>query len=186
MGRRGRAVFGDQGHVFFITTTVMDFERVFDHGEQYYLILLDSLKHVLAEHRAALFAYVFMPSHIHLVVALPEREHISDMMRDFKKYTSTTIRQQLEQDGYTESVERLREHARGRKQVFKLWMDRFDDVVLCNEEMLRVKITYIHENPVRAGLVKRAEDWKYSSARNYILGDQSLIYVATDWQLVGS
>ena len=200
MGRRDRSIFGHLGFTFFITTTVMNFDHIFGCGEQYYYILLNSLQHMLQEERATLFAYVFMPSHVHLVVHMPVGESISDMMRDFKKYTSTEIRQQLEQDGHAAWVERLRANVgkklptslsgrdlptsqAKRNQVFKLWMDRFDDVVIYNEQRLRVKIKYIHENPVRAGLVKEPEDWKFSSARNYTLGDQSLIYVATDWQI---
>lgn len=65
--------------------------------------------------------------------------------------------------------------------MFKLWMDRFDDVVLYTRELMRVKVNYIHENPVRAGLVERAEDWKYSSARNYLISDDSMIHVKVDW-----
>ncbi|MBI4548574.1 MAG: transposase [Ignavibacteriae bacterium] len=209
---------------------MMNFDPVFSCGDRYYFILVDSLKHVIAEHRATLFAYVLMLSHVHLIIALPPGESISDLMRDFKKYTSTRIRQQLEQEGEVAWVERLRAnigspaHAGptaltggvrtsvltqesnvrrklltsrlgtklqtspsvGRKrQVFKLWMDRFDDVVIYTEKMLRVKIKYIHDNPVRAGLVQEPEDWKFPSARNYTLGDQSLIYVATDWELSG-
>jgi putative transposase len=184
MGRRGRSLAGDQGYVFFITSTVMNFDRVFACGEAYYRILLDSLKHVIVEHSATLLAYVFMPSHVHFVLVMPLGEHISDLMRDFKKFTSTKIRQQLEEDGHTDWCERLRRHAAGRsRQVFKLWMDRFDDVVLQTEDVVGQKVEYIHWNPVPAGLVENPEDWKYSSARNYSLGDHSLIYVATDWQL---
>ncbi|MEK6570800.1 MAG: transposase [Bacteroidota bacterium] len=184
MGRRGRSIVSDQGNILFVTTTVMNFGRVFSCDEVYYSILLDSLKYVLIEHRATLFAFVFMPSHIHLIVGLPVGEHISDMMRDFKKFTSTKIRQQLERDSQTMWVERLHSNAWGKKrQVFKLWMDRFDDVVVYTEEIMRIKVDYIHENPVRAGLVQRPEDWKFSSARNYSYDDHSLIYVATDWKM---
>ena len=199
MGRRGRASFGRDSVTLFVTTTVMNFDRVFGLGDSYYQILLKSLRHVIEEHEATLYAYVFMPSHIHLVVTMPEGESISDMMRDFKKYTSTKIRQQLESDGHAMWVERLRANVQIRqdespdgtrkrahthsieRQVFKLWMDRFDDVVIYSQEMMRVKVRYIHENPVKAGLVEKAEDWKYSSARNYFLSDHSLIYVETDW-----
>jgi putative transposase len=182
MGSRGRSVFGDRGHVFFLTTTVMNFDKVFGISEAYYQILLDSLKHQLSEHRAVLLAYVLMPSHIHLLVALPVGESVSDFMRDFKKFTSTRIRQRLEQDGQTQWLQRLRNNSKGKKkQVFKLWMDRFDDVVIYSDEVLRVKMEYIHHNPVKAGLVKKPEDWKFSSARNYLYSDQSLVAVATDW-----
>jgi putative transposase len=107
-------------------------------------------------------------------------------MRDFKKYTSTKIRQQLERDGHDFLLSILRRNARcTQSQVFKLWEDRFDDLVIDSEETLTVKIEYIHNNPVRAGLALNPEDWKYSSARNYLRDDHSVLPVATDW-LFGS
>ena len=183
MGLRGRSNFKDEGGTFFVTTTVMNFDKIFGLGDSYCDILLGSLKHVIAEHKAALFAYVFMPSHCHFVIAMPEGESISDLMKDFKKFTSTKVRQQLEIDNRRSLVERLRANSPRRKgQVFKLWMDRFDDVVIYSEDVLRIKIEYIHNNPVKAGLAEFPEQWKYSSARNYFLGDQSMIYVETDWR----
>jgi len=56
-----------------------------------------------------------------------------------------------------------------RKQKFTIWEDRFDDLYLNQEKTLLVKFNYIHNNPLRAGLVKRPEDYPYSSARNYFL-----------------
>ena len=185
MGRRGRSIFGNQGNTFFITTTVVNFDPILSCGDTYYLILIDSLRHVLEEHHATLFAYVLMPSHVHIIIAMPEGESISDLMRDFKKFTSTKIRQQLEKDNQTSWILKLKANAAtSKEQVFKLWMDRFDDVVIFSEKVLRQKIEYIHYNPVKAGLVEKPEDWKYSSARNYILDDHNLICVATDWELV--
>lgn len=185
MGLRGRSAFQDGGRVFFVTTTVVDFGQVFACGEQYYCLLLDSLKHVLREHGAKLLAYVLMPSHTHLVIAMPSGENISDLMRDFKKFTSTKVRQLLEKDGNNYWLERLRWNAsRISNQRFKLWMNRFDDLVIETEETLKVKIHYIHNNPVRAGLVEKPEDWKFSSARNYIVSKDNIIDIITDWTLL--
>ncbi len=182
MGRRGRANLESEAQTYFVTTTVMNFDSIFASGEQYYFILRDSLSYVIAEHHASLLAYVFMPNHLHLVLHLPQGERLSDMMRDFKKFTSTKIRQQLESDGHTTIVERLRSYAEGKKkQIFKLWMERFDDVVLFTEKMLRTKIEYIHNNPVKKGFVEKAEDWKFSSARNYMYNDHSILKVTTEW-----
>ena len=103
-------------------------------------------------------------------------------MRDFKKYTSTKVRQQLEKERRYSILERLRINATGKKnQVFKLWMDRFDDLVIENEDTLRVKLEYIHNNPVKSGLVEDAEEWEFSSARNYKFDDHHIIQVSTDW-----
>jgi putative transposase len=184
MGLRGRTIFGDQGLVFFVTTTIVHHDPIFGFGHQYYLIIIESLKYVLSKYHTSLFAYVLMPSHIHLVIAMPEKKSISDIIRDFKKYTSTKIRQQLEKDGKNDIIERLHANAKGKQnQVFKLWMDRFDDLVIINDKMLQIKMDYIHNNPVNAGLVNQPEQWKYSSARNYILGDHSLISVSVDWEM---
>jgi hypothetical protein len=72
---------------------------------------------------------------------------------------------------------------RKKNQVFKLWMNRFDDLVIENDKTLQIKIEYIHNNPVKAGLVDQPEQWEYSSARNYILCDHSLISVSVDWEI---
>jgi hypothetical protein len=63
----------------------------------------------------------------------------------------------------------------GQKRQF--WIHRFDDRVIRNSKMLWAVINYIHNNPVDAELVERPEDYKYSSARNYINDDQSILYV---------
>lgn len=187
MGLRGRSIFGDQGLVFFVTTTIVHHDPILGFGRHYYLILLESLKFVLSKYQAALFAYVFMPSHIHLVIAMPEKKSISDLLRDFKKYTSTRIRQQLEKDCKSDTIICLRMNAKGkRNQVFKLWMERFDDLVIENDKKLQIKIDYIHNNPVKAGFIDLPEQWEFSSARNYILGNHSLISVSVDWEMPSS
>ncbi len=184
MSRRNRAIFDKQGNVYFITTTVKDFLRIFSLSEHYPLILLSSLKHLIKEHKATLLAYVIMPNHIHFVIYLPKGESVSDFMRDFKKYTSTKIRQQLENDNYTKLVEALRIDSTVKKpRVFQLWMDRFDDLIITTEKTLVIKINYIHNNPVKAGLAEKCEDWKFSSARNYFSDDHRLIFVSTSWEV---
>ena len=47
--------------------------------------------------------------------------------------------------------------------------------------MFWTKLNYIHNNPVKAGLVSKAEDYKYSSARNYIKGDHSVLQVDVEY-----
>ena len=64
-------------------------------------------------------------------------------------------------------------------QKRKFWMKRFDDEVIRNQNMFLVKLNYIHNNPVKSGLVEKPEDYKYSSARNYLLDDHSVLFVDT-------
>ncbi len=175
MSRRGRQKYDKSGNTYFITTTVSGFIKVFSLNDKYYDVLIDNLKFYLGKHKALLIAYVLMPHHIHLILHMPVGESISDFMRDFKKFTSKIIKENLQADGFKSTVAKLVEISRIGK--FKLWMDRFDDVILISDKVMEIKINYIHENPVKAGLVKKMIDWKYSSARNYYLNDNSVIEV---------
>ena len=181
MGLRNRKT-NNNGSIYFITTTAVNWEPVFTLGDGYNDIIINSLKHLLNEHKSELISYVIMPTHLHLIPFMKKSESISDFMRDLKKFTSTKIRQLMEKEGRIDIVERLEANAKGYKnQQFKLWMDRFDDVVIYSEKVLRTKVNYIHNNPVKTGLVTEPENWKYSSARNYLLDDHSIIDVNTRW-----
>ncbi|MBE2219047.1 MAG: transposase [Ignavibacteria bacterium] len=176
MGLRGRSLFDKQGILYFITTTIMRFDKIFALGNVYNNIVIDSIKYLLVEHSAFLTAYVIMPHHIHMILYIPENESLIAFMRDFKKYTSTEIRKQLEADKNLPQLERLRANAeKYPRQVFKLWEDRYDDFVLYEDYAIQQKFDYIHMNPVRAGLVENPEEWLYSSARNYILNVTQLL-----------
>ncbi len=182
MGLRGRSKFAGEVLTFFVTTTAVNFAKIFAEGDSYCEILANALRFQLEEHKAKLLAYVFMPSHIHLIVTLPTGKSLSDFMRDFKKYTSTRMRQRVEQDRKDRILQTLRRNAGGkRNQVFKLWMDRFDDLIVENDKTLIIKIEYIHNNPVKAGLVNKAENWTYSSAADYLGRKNGPVPVFTDW-----
>ncbi len=100
-------------------------------------------------------------------------------MRDIKKYTAWDILKLLEK----EKPELLKIFCTnikpGQKQQF--WMHRFDDQVIRNNKMFWTKLRYIHNNPVRAGLVEKPIDYKYSSIKNYLKQDHSIIFVDTSW-----
>ncbi|MEN8248324.1 MAG: transposase [Bacteroidota bacterium] len=163
MGLRGRTEFKD-GSCFFVTTTCYGFKHLFL-DERYYNVLKESLLFLNEKCKAELLAYVFMPNHIHLVINFIEENHLSAYMRDFKKYTAYRIRKLFELDGQKGLLKAI-EFERG-KQKYKVWQDRFDDVVIETEDVLTTKIEYIHFNPVKAKLVTNPENYEYSSAGYY-------------------
>jgi hypothetical protein len=55
--------------------------------------------------------------------------------------------------------------------MYQFWQDEAYVVPIGNLSEAMAKLEYIHQNPVRAGLVTRAEDWPYSSARWYRTGE---------------
>ncbi|MGZ6251429.1 MAG: REP-associated tyrosine transposase, partial [Candidatus Chromulinivorax sp.] len=50
---------------------------------------------------------------------------------------------------------------------FQLWQQHNNPVELSSKQIAWQKLEYIHQNPVKAGIVEKPEDYLYSSARNY-------------------
>src|SRR6266478_1027230 len=94
------------------------------------------------EHGAWLGRYVLMPDHLHAFVALDdEKITLANRMKSLKNSLSKTLR--------------------ARNVPAPHWQKTFFDHVLRNSESYSQKWQYVVENPVRAGLVQRAEEWPF-------------------------
>jgi REP element-mobilizing transposase RayT len=92
-------------------------------------------------------------------------------MRDFKRFTSRTIHDRLKEDGRStilDWLERGTEKARRDRDELGLWQSGFHPQAITTHHFFAQKLNYLHDNPVRKGLVLRADDWWYSSAANYL------------------
>ncbi len=149
------------GSCFFVTTTLSDHRKI---GEidGVYEELAKSLSFCLEKYNARLAGYVFMPSHIHLLIVI-DGKSLSNFMRDFKKYTSQKA---------------LKEHG---ESDTKIWSPRYDRVAIYTEVAFRTKLEYIHNNPVKSGLVEKREDWSWSSARCYTSNGNGPLPVWKEW-----
>jgi REP-associated tyrosine transposase len=113
---------------------------------------LECLARVIRERRTKhgflLTAWVFLPDHGHAILYPPYPLTISRVMESIK--VGSTLR------------------INGRRREKGLfWQPRFFDRALRTVKGYHEKVKYIHQNPVEAGLVSRAEDWLWSSAREY-------------------
>jgi putative transposase len=181
VARRGRTRLIEE-QFFFITTTLVRWARVFAEAK-YCDLLVQNINHYQERYKFGILGYVIMPSHFHWILHVrPGRETVSDIMRDIKKYSAWDIMGQIENDRNWAFADLFRsEAAVVRSQQRKFWQGRFDDKVIRDQAMLLATLTYIHDNPVSAGLVHEAEQYKYSSARNYLLGDHSVLHVDTSF-----
>jgi len=180
MGRRGRLNLTDES-IFFVTTTVVEFTRVFT-KEIYCEILIKNIIHYQKKYHFKVLAFVIMPSHFHWIVEVDKRYGtISDIMRDIKKFSAWDIMEEIERNDENLMNVFIEAGKKYPKQKRKFWMQRFDDEVIRNEKMFWTKLHYIHNNPVEAGLVLKPEDYKYSSARNYVCGDYSVLFIDTEY-----
>jgi putative transposase len=149
------------GTCFFVTTSFFRHQR-FGEIAGVYSALASSLVFSCRKYGAALVGYVFMPSHIHLVLCI-DGGKLKDFMRDFKKFTAQKA---LRDCGIRSD---------------KVWQDRYDRQVITTEDILRTKLRYIHGNPWRAGLVDRATAWYWSSAADYSTEHKGPLPVMKDW-----
>ena len=181
MGLRGRTQLLSE-RCFFVTTSVVNHAPVF-RSDDYCGILIRNIKHYRERYKFGVLGYVIMPSHFDWIVEVDqETGTVSDFMRDIKKYCAWDVLELLKDESQRDMISMFSEAARGYpRQRMKFWEDRFDDEVIRNDAMLRTKLEYIHNNPVKAGLVARPVEYRFSSARDYTFGDHSILEVKTDW-----
>ncbi|MFI4897925.1 MAG: REP-associated tyrosine transposase [Phycisphaerales bacterium JB059] len=107
-----------------------------------------------------LFAWVIMPEHVHLLV-LPLESTVPSILSATKRPFSALVLQR-----WRELEAPVLERIRDGSGAERFWQAGGGyDRNIFSEGELREKIRYIHENPVRRGLVEREEDWAWSSAR---------------------
>ncbi len=123
---------------------------------------MNQLRETAIFFKASLPGYVLMPTHLHLLLGLKRLDSLSRFMQSYKSLSTRKIgKLELGKMG-----NRLKENGK-----FRLWKTRFDDVIITSEKQFRIKLDYIHNNPVKAGLVDNPSDWPYSSAGDW-LGDK--------------
>ncbi len=169
-------------HIYGITTNIYNQLNLFTRSP-YTIPLYDSLNFYRYKRQFKLIGYVFMPDHIYLLIWPSGQSSVSEIMRDYKKFTAVRIIRQAEMehaDHWITAFERAGRQTQRSKR--KVWQDSYWDKNVFSEKFLRQKLNYIHRNPVRAGLVEKAEDYPYSSYRNYIFNDHSLIEIDFGWQ----
>ena len=96
-----------------------------------------------------------------------------------KKYTANKIIEQLASDNKNWLLNQLAFYKRRHKKQsqYQVWQEGTHPELITNSKMLFQKIEYIHYNPVSRGYVDHPEHWCYSSARNYLCDDHSIIEV---------
>lgn len=159
--------------LYFITTTVVDWIDVFTRPI-YKQIVLDSLTHCQKEKGLDVYAWVLMSNHLHMVVGVRDDKHtISDILRDFKKFTSkkiiACIEENPEESRKVWMLDRFWFVGNNDKKIknYKFWQDGNNIEQIQTYEFFHQKVNYIHNNPVKQEIVERPEDYLYSSARNY-------------------
>lgn len=175
---RDRYKIYDEAKPHFITSTIVGWLPLFSQPE-IANIIFESLKYLQRNDNLKIYGYVLMENHIHMIIA--EKE-ITKIIARFKSYTARKILDYLVKTNQTGILHLIRglklDHKHDRD--YQLWQEGVHPVQIFDEYMMRVKLEYIHYNPVRRGYVDEPIHWRYSSARNYA-GMKSDLDVVVNW-----
>ena len=122
---------------------------------------------------------------MHLMCKATDGFILSDVIRDFKKFTSKKIietiidepesRREWMLDYFQKACEHLK-----RNQQYKVWQNGYHAEVVETNWFIKQKVNYIHNNPVVEKIVALPEDYYFSSARNYAGLDNDLDVILLD------
>ena len=163
--RKTRVAWNEAGHAHFLTFSC--FQRLpllaRDRIRKWVIAALEEVRKTI---HVSFWAYVIMPEHVH-VLLYPERDNyeMRRILAALKRSVSQRAKAHLEHTAQTAWLRRLTMKYPTR-EVFRFWQPGggFDHNIFREKNVPNV-IEYIHDNPVRRGLVKHPIDWEWSSAR---------------------
>ncbi len=175
---------------YFITCSVVDWIDLFtrlNHKQ----IIVEALDYCQKNKALDIYGWCLMPSHLHLICSSDEHL-ISSIMRDFKTFTSKKLIKAIQEEPESRREWLLEQFSNAaskvkKKQNFKVWQNGYHAKEIITNEFALQKLNYIHENPVKEGIIENAEDYVYSSARDYsgAIGKLKIEFIDTkDWKTV--
>jgi putative transposase len=132
-------VYREVGRAFSITVGTAPRRDVFS-DRVFARACIEELREVALRTSARIYAYCLMPDHVHLLVGVPAGSALSDVVGDWKSRCYTLWRE-----------------ARARKTF---WQRSYYDHAIRADEDFRTAAEYVLNNPVRAGLVARFQDYE--------------------------
>jgi len=165
--------------LYFVSFAVVNWLDVFTRNE-YKDLLLESLTFCQENKGMEIVSWCVMTNHVHLIFRSVKGQKPELLLGDFKRFTSKKIVKAI-QDNPRESrklflLEQFKESASKSSNVsnYQFWRHDNKPIELWSNKVINEKINYIHNNPVKEGLVFRPEDYVYSSAIDYS-GEQGLL-----------
>lgn len=161
----------DHSRPYFVTLTIVDWIDIFSR-HNHKLAVVESLKFCQKNKGLELFAWCLMSNHLHMIAMADGNNKLPDIIRDFKRFTTTTIIRQIREEPESRREWLLKsfrqaaaKHAKSKE--YKMWQDGYHPIELYTDKFTRQKLHYIHKNPVKEMLVQNEWNYMFSSARNY-------------------
>jgi putative transposase len=167
------------GELQFITTSTYRRAPLFL-SQRFCHCFVQRLEEVREEMKFLLIGWVLMPDHFHLLVKPQPAETTPLIMKGLKEVTAgrilETLRENQQRPWCCKMLARLRLPPTVHDEShYRLWQRRFFPFNVHSEKKRREKMDYMHNNPVKRGLVNAPGDWPWSSWRFYFLQDTSIL-----------
>lgn len=161
------------GALHFVTGNIIDRIPIFKQ-EQCCNVFIEELQSQITKWPSKLISWVLMPEHFHLIVN-PKDGDIKGFVGSLKSLTAASVWQVTQHPGF------VREQPDSNGSIHQVWQDSFKALPLWSSWMIWQKINYIHANPVKAGLVKSAKDYRWSSFRAFYYDSKEPLAINQDW-----
>ena len=154
--------FHNPDAIYFVTFSVINWIDVFTRN-LYKDILIDSIKYCQKEKGLVVHGWVIMTNHVHMIISKNGAWVLPDIIRDLKKFTAYKITGAIienSQESRREWMFNLFKRAGERNSNntnWQFWQQDNHLIELSDAKMQEQKLNYIHENPVRTGLVYNPE-----------------------------
>jgi REP-associated tyrosine transposase len=147
---------------YYLTSVAKDRLPVF-RSDEIKLITCAALNEARESGKFALYAYVIMPDHLHVVTDSPLSP--SKTLQFINGITGRRIIDYLKGQRYETSLSKLRHETRSRRYSHSVWNHHPNARLLWSERMLMERVSYTHQNPVRTGFVSQPLEYRWSSVR---------------------
>ena len=161
------------GALHFVTGNIIDRITIFNQ-EGCSEAFIEELRTLILRWPAKLISWVLMPEHFHLIVN-PQDGDIQSFVRSLKSLATRKLWEVSQHPGF------ILEKPAADGSIHQVWQDSFKALPLWSSWMIWQKINYIHANPVKAGLVKSAKDYRWSSFRAFYHDSKEPLPIDQDW-----
>ena len=161
MGRSRYKIY-EPTYPHFITCTILHWLPIFTNKESVQIVI-DSLEFLQQKDNLKIYAYVILENHLHLII---QSNDLAKSMKSFKQYTAKSLLELLKEKNAKTILEQLKFYKKAHHKAtnYQVWEKGYQPKLIQSNDMMRSKIEYIHQNPVKRGYVDEA---KHSSFPHY-------------------
>jgi putative transposase len=168
--------------IYFITFTILGWKQVFL-SDKYCDLVYKWFDYMKIIYGNKIYGYVIMPNHIHVLIKITDKStKLHVLIFNAKRFLGISMVKLLKEEKNEDLINyfSLKSDKRAHHKFFQ---PRYDSLIIQSEKLFLEKLNYIHNNPCHEKWqqAKEPEDYKYSSAANYISGKGNYLVDVMDF-----